>query len=77
MEHRAIPRLPRPSHDEIAGAVSSAFLLMADIAAALAALAVGLSSGPPGPRNATVIVAALLAVAAVASGAINARRVGL
>jgi hypothetical protein len=77
MEHAAIPRLRRPSADESAGAVISAFFLVVYIAAALAVFAVGLSSGPLGPRTATVIDAALLAVAAVASGALNARRVGL
>jgi hypothetical protein len=77
MEHPAIPRTRRPSADEIAGAVRSAFFLVAYIAAAPAALAVRLSSGPLGPRTGTLIVAALLAVAAVASGALSARRVGL
>ncbi len=77
MEHPAIPRLRWPSADEIAGAVMSAFLLVVYIAAALAALAIGLSSGPLGARTATVIVGAPLGVAAVASRVLFARSVGL
>lgn len=77
MQHPAMPRLRRPSAAEIAGAVMSAFFLVVYIAAALAALALGLSSGPLGARTATVIVAARLGVAAVASRVLFARRVGL
>ena len=77
MGHAAITRLRRPSAGEIAGAVMSAFFLVPYVAAALAALAVGLSSGPLRSRTATVIVAALFAVAADASGALKARSVGL
>jgi hypothetical protein len=76
MGHAAITRLRRPSAGEIAGAVMSAFFLVPYVAAALA---VGLSSGRLRSRTATVIVAALFAVATAprASGALNARSVGL
>ena len=76
MGHAAITRLRRPSAGEIAGAGSTrAFWL---VAFALAAGLLGPALvGPLRSRTATVIVAALFALAAVASGALNARRVGL
>ena len=75
MKHAAIMRPRRPSASEVAGAGSMrAFWLVAF------APAVGLP-GPAlvrtlRPRTATVVVAALPAVAAVASRPVHAQRVG-
>lgn len=76
MKHAAVTRPGRPSASEVAGAGSMrAFWLVAF------ALALGLL-GPTLvrtllPRTATVVVAALLAVGAVASGPLHSWRVGL
>jgi len=59
----------------VRGGVMSAFFLVLYLAAALAALAVGLTAGPLGLRGATIIAAAALAALAVASGLLSQLRV--